>query len=353
MSVFKDTNTNKWTCKFRYTNWNGDIKQKKKTGFKTKKQAQQWEKENSSKLEGSSHMKLSSLIELYKNDCKARLKPTTVENKGKVIDAKILPYLGNIPIDQITPITVRRWQTTLINKNYSPTYLKTINNQLSAILNYGCNFYSLKENVCRKAGSMGKKQAELKEFWSTDDFDKFIATFKDLSPEKVSFSILFYSGMRSGELLALTLKDFNFTNNTINIDKNYALLKGQHLIMPPKTPKSKRVISMPLFIMEMVKAFAKKRYDYKPTERLIPIPKSALTRAMNKGIKQSGVKHCSIHYLRHAHASFLIENGFSPILVSERLGHEKIETTLQTYSHLYPNKQGEVAEKIQELHLNK
>jgi integrase len=353
MSVFKDTNTNKWTCKFRYTNWHGESKQKKKTGFKTKKQAQQWEKENSDKLEGSYHMKLSSLIELYKTDCKARLKPTTIDNKGRLIDDKILPYLGNIPIDQITPVTVRKWQTTLINKGYSPTYLKTINNQLSAILNYGCNFYSLKENVCRKAGSMGKKQAELKEFWSTEDFDKFIATFKDLSPEKVSFTILFYSGMRSGELLALTLNDFDFINNTINIDKNYALLKGQDLIMPPKTPKSKRVISMPLFVMDMVKAYSDKRYDYKQKERIIPVPKAGLTRAMNKGIKQSGVKHCSMHYLRHAHASFLIENGFSPLLVSERLGHEKIETTLQTYSHLYPNKQGEVADKIQEMHQNK
>ena len=200
---------------------------------------------------------------------------------------------------------------------------------------------------------MGKKQAELKEFWSTEDFDKFIATFKDLSPEKVSFSILFYSGMRSGELLALTLNDFDFTNNTINIDKNYALLKGQHLIMPPKTPKSKRVISMSLFVMDMVKKYAGKRYDYIPTDRLIPLAKTYLTRAMNIGIKKSGVKHCSIHYLRHAHASFLIENGFSPLLVSERLGHEKIETTLQTYSHLYPNKENQVADKIQKMHQNK
>jgi hypothetical protein len=83
MSVFKDTNTSKWTYKFRYTNWNGDTKQKKKTGFKTKKQAQQWENENANKLEGSYHMKLSSLIDLYTTDCKVRLKPTPIDNKGE------------------------------------------------------------------------------------------------------------------------------------------------------------------------------------------------------------------------------------------------------------------------------
>lgn len=353
MSVFKDTNTKKWTCKFRYTNWNDDSKQKKKTGFKTKKQAQLWEKENSNKLEGSYLMTLSSLIDLYITDCTARLKPTTLDNKTLLINTKIKPFLGNIPIDQITPIIVRKWQTTLINKGYSPTYLKTINNQLSAILNYGCNFYSLKENVCRKAGSMGKKQAELKEFWSTEDFDKFIATFDNLTTGKIAFSLLFYSGMRSGEMLALTLNNFDFTNNTINIDKNYARLKGKDLIMTQKTPKSKRVITMPKFLMEDVRAYANKRYDYKPNERLIPLAKTSLTRAMNIGIKRSGVKHCSIQYLRHAHASFLIENGFSPLFVSERLGHEKIKTTPQTYSHLYTNKQGEVADKIQQMHQNK
>lgn len=110
---------------------------------------------------------------------------------------------------------------------------------------------------------------------------------------------------------------------------------------------------MPKFLMEDVRAYANKRYDYKPNESLIPLAKTSLTRAMNIGIKRSAVKHCSIHYLRHAHASFLIENGYSPLLISEILGHEKIETTLGTYSHLYPNKQREVAEKIQELHQKK
>jgi len=353
MAVFKNTKTGFWTSKFWYSTWNGEYKQKKKEGFKTKKLALNWENENSHKFMGSNHMNLSSLIELYQMDCQARLKPTTLENKKYLIATKIVPFLGNRPIDQITPINVRNWQTSLMNKGYSQTYLKTINNQLSAILNYGCNFYSLKENVCRKAGSIGKKQAELKDFWSTEDFDKFIETFDDLTSEKVAFSILFYSGMRSGEMLALTLNDFNFFNNTINIDKNYVRLKGEDLIMSPKTPKSKRVVTMPLFIMDMVKAYANKRYDYKPKERLLLLTKSSLTRAMKLGIELSGVTPCSIHYLRHAHASFLIENGFSPILVSERLGHENIETTLNTYAHLYPNKQNQVADKIQEMHQSK
>ena len=53
------------------------------------------------------------------------------------------------------------------------------------------------------------------------------------------------------------------------------------------------------------------------------------------------------HSLRHSHASLLVEMGFTPLAIAERLGHEKIETTLNTYSHLYPNKQGELADKLE------
>ena len=71
---------------------------------------------------------------------------------------------------------------------------------------------------------------------------------------------------------------------------------------------------------------------------------------MKCGCEKSGVKRIRVHDLRHSHASFLIEKGFSPLLIAERLGHENIQTTLQIYSHLYPNKQFEVAMRIQEFH---
>lgn len=70
---------------------------------------------------------------------------------------------------------------------------------------------------------------------------------------------------------------------------------------------------------------------------------------MMRGTSKSGIRQIRVHDLRHSHASLLIEMGFSPLLISERLGHENIETTLQTYSHLYPNKHSEVADRLQEI----
>ena len=99
----------------------------------------------------------------------------------------------------------------------------------------------------------------------------------------------------------------------------------------------------------MVQEYSEKLYDYRPTDRLFATNKNALLREMERGCNLSGVKKIRIHDLRHSHASLLIELGVSPLLITERLGHENVETTLNTYSHLYPNKHGEVADTLSRL----
>ena len=92
-----------------------------------------------------------------------------------------------------------------------------------------------------------------------------------------------------------------------------------------------------------------KLVDYNPSDRLFAFTKHTLQKELVHGCDYTSVKRIRIHDLRHSHASLLIEMGFSPILVSERLGHDNIETTLRTYSHLYPNKHSEVAKKLDDL----
>lgn len=85
-----------------------------------------------------------------------RLRKTTMKQKEYVMKDKVLPYFGNTPINAITAPMIRKWQGEMIDKGFKPTYLKTINNQLSSILNYAVRFYELRSNPCHKAGSMGK-----------------------------------------------------------------------------------------------------------------------------------------------------------------------------------------------------
>ena len=351
MPVYKNEQLNTWYCKFYYTNWDGVKKQKMKKGFKTQKEAKAYERDFLSKAHASCDMSFKSLVELYFEDCRSRLKPTTLDNKQYVVNLKILPYFEKMPINTITPTTVRKWQNELISseENYSQTYLRTINNQLSAIFNFATKYYKLPSNPARTCGNMGKNKADSMLFWTTDEFKKFIVCVEDKPLSKAVFNLLFWTGIRTGELLALTYNDFDFETKTVNIDKNYSRLNGEDLILEPKTPKSKRVITIPLFLCEIIQEYKEQLYDYKPHERLFHVTKYYLHHEMDRGSKKSKVKRIRIHDLRHSHASLLIEMGFSPLLISERLGHEKVETTLQTYSHLYPNKHSEVAEKLQAL----
>lgn len=351
MPVYKDEKRGTWYCKFNYKDWTGANKQKMQRGFKTQKEAKAFEREFLNKAHASCDMTFGSLVELYMEDCQSRLKPTTLENKKYVIDLKVLPFFKDMPINTITPTTVRKWQNELISheNNYSQTYLKTVNNQLSAIFNFAVKYYKLPSNPVRICGSMGKKNADSMKFWTVEEFNKFITAVEDKPVSKVAFELLFWTGMRSGELLALTLNDFDFEALTVSINKNYARMGDQDLILEPKTPKSKRVVTIPPFLGTLVQEYASKLYDYEPDERLFQVTKYYLHHEMDRGCKKSKVKKIRIHDLRHSHASLLIEMGFSPLLISERLGHENIETTLQTYSHLYPNKQSEVADKLQKL----
>ena len=229
---------------------------------------------------------------------------------------------------------------------YSPTYLKTINNQLSAIFNYAVRYYDLKSNPCAKAGSMGKSKAEEMDFWTGEEFRRFIDSVMNKRLSYMVFMTLYWTGMRLGELLALNPKDVDLEKRTISITKSYQRFGKKDVITPPKTPKSKRVITIPEFLAADIKDYMDSLYDLQENDRLFHITKYYLEHEMQRGIKESGVKRIRVHDLRHSHASMLIELGFSPLEIANRLGHEKVETTLNTYAHLYPNKQTKLAERL-------
>ena len=278
-----------------------------------------------------------------------RLRLSTMQTKKHLIETKLIPYFGNLKLGDIKPTTIRNWQNTLIGQNYSETYLKTINNQLSAIMNYAVKYYGLKENPCHKAGSMGKKSAREMQFWTKDEFNIFIKFIADKPQSFMAFQVLYWCGLRVGELLALTRADIDTENKTLSVSKSYQRIGAQDIITEPKTPKSNRIIALPNFLCDKLKEYMKSIYNTKPDARLFQCTKYYLHHEMDRGCKLSGVKRIRIHDLRHSHASLLIELGFSPLLIAERLGHENIETTLNTYSHLYPHKQTELADKLDTL----
>lgn len=346
MPVFQKKPGGSWVCKFYFTDHSGSRRQKKKEGFRTKHEAQEFERAFLARSTGSCGMLFSDLAELYLEDCRVRLRPTTVETKGRIIRDKLVPVFGSRALSEITPGEIRRWQNALLAdpRAFSPTYLKAIHNQASAVFNYAVNYFRLPQNPCRLAGTMGKTRAGEMLIWTPGEFARFLAAVEGKERSALMFPLLFWTGMRAGELLALEKADFDLDAGTVSISKSYTRLHGEDLILPPKTPKSRRVIWLPDFLCARLAPWLEEH----PQGRVFPVTKHYLYHEMERGCKQSGVRRIRIHDLRHSHASFLIEEGFSPLLIAQRLGHESVQTTLEIYAHLYPNKHAQVARRIEE-----
>ena len=346
MKAEKDKKTGKWLIQYRYTDWQGKRRKSTKRGFATKREAEEWLRNFLITQKADFDMKFEDFWKMYCADMETRLREHTMRTKKYIVELKILPYFGNKRVNDITAADIRQWQNELIKMGYSPTYLKTINNQLSAIFNYAVRYYDLKSNPCAKAGSMGKSKAEEMDFWTGEEFRKFIDSVMNKRLSYMAFMTMYWTGMRMGELLALNPKDVDIEKKTISITKSYQRLGKKDVITPPKTPKSKRVITIPEFLAADIKDYMDSLYDLQEDDRLFPITKYYLEHEMQRGIKESGVKRIRVHDLRHSHASMLIELGFSPLEIANRLGHEKVKTTLNTYAHLYPNKQTKLAERL-------
>jgi integrase len=351
MSAHKDKESGKWYAHVWYRDWQGTRKRKLKRGFATKKEALEWEREFLYQRADDLNMTFADFVKVYENDRRPRLKYNTWLSKEYVIRDKLLPYFGDMPMNAIEAKDIIRWQNYLIEcrgndgKPYKATYLKSIHNQLTAIFTHAYKYYRLKVNPASKAGSMGKKHAEEMQFWTREEYARFTKTAMETPRMYYPVEVLYWCGIRLGELLALTYGDIDFNRKTININKSYQKLKGKEYITEPKTPKSKRIVAIPDNLCEKLREYMGLQYGYKTTDRMFPISKNYMATHLKEIAAKAGVKPIRIHDLRHSHVSHLIELGFTPVAIAERVGHESIEITLR-YAHLFPSKQIEMADKL-------
>ena len=352
-SATKDPKTGKWLVQFRYTDWTGQSKKTTKRGFDTKREAEEWLRNFLTAKAADVDMTFGNLVDLYFDDLGRRLREYTLRNKHYLIDGKILPYFKDKSISKITSADVRKWQAEILSQGYADTYVRSVYNQLNAIFNYAVTFYNLRENPCHKAGSIGKKNADEMLYWTKDEFDTFIIAVSDKPTSKIIFTTLFWTGLREGELLALTPADIDFENLTLSVTKSYQRLEKKDIITDPKTPKSKRVISIPQFLVAELKEYITSIYGIKRNQRIFPLTKHYLSHEMKRGCNASGVKRIRIHDLRHSHCALLFSLGVTPLEAAERLGHDDPKTTLRIYAHVYPDSGKRISDKLNQLYIEK
>ena len=350
MPVYKEK-SGTWRVNYRFTDWTGANKQTTKRGFATRREAVTWEKEQSIKLKASLNMTFGSFVDLYTADMKCRVRENTWQSKDYIIRTKILPYFKDRKIGDINSRDVVTWQNELLSltmdngEHYSQNYLKTVHNQLSAIFNHAVKYYGLPKNPAALAGNMGKEEKKEMQFWTQEEYRKFADAIMDKPMSFYAFEMLYWTGIREGELLALTPADFDLTGGTVSINKSYQRIDGRDVITDPKTPKSKRVIRMPDFLVEEIEEFLQMLYGIENDQRIFNVSKHFLHHEMDRGAAAAGVKRIRIHDLRHSHVSLLIHMGFSAVAIADRVGHESIDITYR-YAHLFPSMQEEMVEKL-------
>lgn len=354
MPVYKDNATGKWYSKFRYKDWTGTTKDKTKRGFATKREAVKWESDFKLRQAGSLEMNFEEFVEIYIEERFPRLKESTKSMKEYIIRDKILPYFGKRCISEITSTDVVKWQNELLKyrdpqtkQGYAKSYLKTVHNQLNAIFNYACRYYRLGSNPASIVGNIGNESEIEMDFWTLDEYKRFSEEMMKEPVAYYAFQVLYWLGIREGEMLALERSDFDFEKKILSITKTYQVIKGVPMITSPKTPKSNRKIVIPDFLCEELQDYIR-RLPEKEGRIFETLSKSALYRHIRKGAKRAHLKLIRVHDLRHSHVSLLISRGYSAVAIANRMGHESIHVTYR-YAHMFPNAQRDMADDLNKL----
>ena len=334
--------------------------QKYRSGFATKKEA----REEYSRLILSSVKELDEkkktvsfqtfIEDTYLLWYKTQVKESTYLNRYSTIQ-KHFAYFYKMATDEIEPIHVQSWQLELA-KQFSPNYIHVVQGLLSLAFDRAIVLGIAKKNPSRMIGNIKSKKTQV-DFWTLEEFQKVISLlYKGDYYEHylfISFWVLFMTGMRIGEAAALLWSDIDFDTGLLSITKTmYYKSMDDFKPVEPKTQASVRTIYVDADTIRELKAWQEvqkkvlKNCDYVLSYNGIPTSKHTLPRALEKLAELAGVHRIKIHALRHSHASLLISMGENPLLIKERLGHEKIQTTLGTYGHLYPNTNLEVANKL-------
>lgn len=259
MPVYKNEKNGTWYAMVRYKDWTGQNKQKCQRGFATRREALEWEAQFKLQKTADIDMTLEAFYELYEQDVRPRLKENTWLTKQVIIEKKILPYLGKRKLSEITAKDVIDWQNEMMKlkkpngEPLSQCYLKTIHAELSALFNHAAKYYQLNINPARNAGCMGQEENKEMSFWTKEEYLKFAEAIMDRPISYYAFEILYWCGIREGELLALTPADFDFDKAVLRINKSYQRIHGEDVVTTPKTKKSNRMIKMPKFLCKEMK----------------------------------------------------------------------------------------------------
>jgi len=354
----------KWMVKFPYLDTKtGEQKIEYKRGFESKRDAKEYEDNFIELINSSSELSdeadsVKTYGDVYQeylaSHKRAEIKESTLETKRNIFERHIFPTFKDKDVSTITDDDIADWQRKMKSikmdngKGFSASFLRTIQSQFNSIINYAYSKGYLKLNPLADIKNMGIKDKRV-EYWSTEEYEKFAYCAMKVPNYYYAYEVLYWCGLREGEMLALTLQDIDLDNQVIHVTKTYQRYKGRDIFTSPKTPSSVRQVSMPGFLCDELREYVDMLYCPEPEQRIFPITKSNLLKQFITLAKEAGLKRITVHGLRHSHVSLLISKKYDIFEVSKRIGHKSIKTTQDIYGHLFDGVQRAIANDLNSL----
>lgn len=282
-------------------------------------------------------MNFEQVYEEFLKYSEKRYKKQGFYNLCKDFNSKILPFFKDYNITDITKLDYINWQNVILENNYRNSYNSRLYFAFSTFLDFCCTYYDLPSNVAREIGNFKKKIEEKKtDFYTLEEFNIFIKGV-DNNIYRQYFNFLFFTGVRPSEGMALKFSDLK--EDYISITKSIQR-KGNRDIDTPKNQSSIRNIridkKLKKDLLELKNYYGNiygKEEDYFIFGGNKPLSPSSIDRYKLKACKKSNIRPITMHQFRHSHATLLLQNGIMINEVSRRLGHSKVSTTLDIYTH--------------------
>ena len=338
-----------WSVRFRYVEEDGKERQKRLSGYETKKECSDAytqfmaQAKNYEKIVKRVHeLTFEELYEEYKEFTKSRIKESSFYDFNSKCNLHILPYFKNYKVKEITPKVILDWQNS--KNKYSYKYKRNLRNDLNLILNYAQKYYKIINQLKEVDNFRNLEKKKEMQVWTVEEFYQFIEKV-DKPEYKTLFYALYFTGARLGEILATQWKDWNLDKKTLIINKSITrkVYNKAWDITTPKNESSNRIINLSNNLTDIMKGFKKESEFSQPEDFVFygsrPLPETSIERTKTNACKKANVKVIRIHDFRHSHASLLLSQGVSVVAVSKRLGHSNIEQTLNTYAHAMPQEE--------------
>lgn len=358
-----------WSTRFRYIEEDGVEKQKRLSGFSTKKEAQDaylkfmaCAKKYERIEKQPKDLIFSDLYDEYKSFIKNQVKDSSYYDFCSKSDIHIKDYFKDYKVKDITPKILLDWQNQINNaqygkednkKPYSFKYKRNLRSYLNAILSFAEKYYNIPNQLRKVDHFKNKNEVKEMQIWTPDEFNAFSEQVSN-PIYRAFFYALYYTGARKGEILATTWNDWDLDNAKLNINKSITkkVYGTSWMSTSPKNHSSIRKIKIPQILVDVIKEYKIGRENYQLVfADTKPLADSNIQRIMKDACQKANVKLIRIHDIRHSHASYLLTKGVSVMSVAKRLGHSNIEQTLNTYAHVLPDEEDLLVEMLQKIYL--